>query len=117
MNIRNFVLSYYENSTENFHIQKLNKVTEAQKPHTHEYFQIYFISKGSLEHNVENESAHLNQGDMFIIPPGVTHYILRHTTPYFTLFRLWRNCFLTSIRTTSLQEISFVRCKQTKTYM
>ena len=75
MNIKNFVLSYYKNSTENFHIQKLDKVTEAQKPHTHEYFQIYFIAKGSLEHYVENESAHLNQGDMFILPPGVTHYI------------------------------------------
>lgn len=75
MNVKNFVLSYYENSTENFHIQKLDKVTEAHKPHTHEYFQIYFISKGSLEHHVENKSARLNQGDMFIIPPGVTHYI------------------------------------------
>ncbi|MBE7048651.1 MAG: helix-turn-helix domain-containing protein [Ruminococcaceae bacterium] len=76
MNIKNFVLSYYENSAENFHIQKIDKVTEAQKPHTHEYFQIYFISKGSLEHHIENESAHLNQGDMFIIPPGVAHYIV-----------------------------------------
>lgn len=75
MDIRNFVLSYYKNSTENFHIQKLDKVTEAQKPHTHEYFQIYFISKGTLVHHIKNESAHLNQGDMFIIPPGVTHYI------------------------------------------
>ena len=75
MNVKNFVLSYYENSTKNFHIQKLDKVTEAQKPHTHEYFQIYFISKGGLDHNIENASAHLNQGDMFIIPPGVTHYI------------------------------------------
>jgi len=75
MNVKNFVLSYYKNSIENFHIQKLDKVTEAQKPHTHEYFQIYFIAKGSLEHYVENEFAHLNQGDMFIIPPGLTHYI------------------------------------------
>ena len=75
MDVKNFVLSYYKNSTENFHIQKLDKVTEAQKPHRHEYFQIYFIAKGSLKHYVENESAHLNQGDMFILPPGVTHYI------------------------------------------
>ena len=52
MNVKNFVLSYYENSTKNFHIQKLDKVTEAQMPHTHEYFQIYFISKGTLEHYV-----------------------------------------------------------------
>lgn len=75
MNIKNFVLSYYKNSIENFHIQKVEKVTEAKKPHKHEYFQIYFISKGSLEHHVKDESAHLGQGDMFILPPGVTHYI------------------------------------------
>lgn len=75
MDIKNFVLSYYKNASENFHIQKLYKVTEAQKPHTHEYFQIYYVSKGSLEHYIENESAYLGQGDMFIIPPGVTHYI------------------------------------------
>ena len=75
MDIKNFVLSYYKNSIENFHIQKADKVTEAQKPHTHEYFQIYFIKKGTIEHYVEKESATLTQGDMFIIPPGVTHYI------------------------------------------
>lgn len=75
MDIKNFVLSYYKNSTENFHIQKLDRVTEAQKPHTHEYFQIYYISRGSLTHFVENGSAHLGQGDMFILPPGVTHSI------------------------------------------
>lgn len=75
MNIKNFVLSYYKNSTENFHILKTSKVYEAKKPHTHDYFQIYFISKGSLTHYIENESAHLSQGDMFIVPPGVAHYI------------------------------------------
>ena len=75
MDIKNFVLSYYKNSADNFHIHKVEKTVEAQKPHTHEYFQIYFISKGALEHHVENESAQLNQGDMFIIPPGAIHYI------------------------------------------
>lgn len=75
MNVKNFVLSYYENSAENFHIQKLDKVTEAQKPHTHDYFQIYFVSKGSLRHHVETETAYLGQGDMFIIPPGAKHCI------------------------------------------
>ena len=75
MNTKNFVLSYYKNSTENFHIHKPDKTPDALIPHTHDYFQIYFISKGSLVHHVENESAQLSQGDMFIIPPGTTHYI------------------------------------------
>ena len=93
MNVKNFVLSYYKNSAENFHIQKLDKVTEAQNPHTHEYFQIYFISKGSLKHHVENKSAHLNQGDMFIIPPGVTHYITPSQNTVFYSFSFMEDLF------------------------
>ncbi len=75
MDIKNFVLSYYNNAMENFHIQKVEKTYEAKKPHTHEYFQIYYISKGSLMHFIGNKSSKLYQGDMFIIPPGVVHYI------------------------------------------
>ena len=75
MDIKNFVLSYYNNSAENFHIQKVEKAYEAKKPHTHEYFQIYYIVKGSLKHFLENKSSTLYQSDMFIIPPKVVHYI------------------------------------------
>ncbi len=75
MDIKNFVLSYYNNSMESFHIQKVEKAYEAKKPHTHEYFQIYYISKGTLMHFIEDKSSKLHQSDMFIIPPGVVHYI------------------------------------------
>lgn len=75
MDIKNFVLSYYNNSSENFHIQKVENACEAKNPHTHEYFQIYYIAKGSLTHFMENKTSRLYQSDMFIIPPGVIHYI------------------------------------------
>ncbi len=75
MNIKNLLLSYYNNSAENFHIQKVEKAYQARKPHTHEYFQIYYIKEGSLMHIMENKSSKLSQSDMFIIPPGVMHYI------------------------------------------
>ena len=75
MDIKNFGLSHYTNSAENFHIQKAENAYEAKKPHTHEYFQIYYISKGSLIHYMENKSSRLHQSDMFIIPPDVMHYI------------------------------------------
>ncbi|MBR2500074.1 MAG: helix-turn-helix domain-containing protein [Clostridia bacterium] len=75
MDIKNFVLSYYKNSTDTFHIHKVSDSKEAQKPHTHEYFQIYFISKGSLKHFVKDESSSLFHGDMFIIPPKTLHHI------------------------------------------
>lgn len=75
MDIKNFVLSYYKNSAEDFHIHKVEKTTEAQKPHKHAYFQIYYIVSGSLVHYVEGESSTLCQGDMFIIPPEKIHHI------------------------------------------
>ncbi len=75
MDIKNFILSYYKDSTDGFYIHKVEKTVEARKPHTHEYFQIYYIIKGKLEHFVENESSIMTHGDMFIIPPGVKHYI------------------------------------------
>lgn len=75
MDTKNFVLSYYKNSLRDFHIHKVEKSVEAQKPHTHEYFQIYYITKGSLMHYVESHSSLLHQGDMFIIPPETIHRI------------------------------------------
>ena len=75
MDIKNFVLSYYKNSTDGFHIHKVEKSIEASKPHTHDYFQIYYVIKGNLVHYVDGKSSHLSRGNMSIIPPHVTHYI------------------------------------------
>ncbi|MBE6966642.1 MAG: AraC family transcriptional regulator [Ruminococcaceae bacterium] len=75
MNVRNFVLSFYANAADGIHIQRLEKPREAKEFHTHVYFQIYYIKKGSLTHFVENYSSKLSAGDMFIIPPGVVHRI------------------------------------------
>ncbi len=86
MDIKNFVLSYYNNSAENFHIQKVEKAYEAKNPHTHEYFQIYYIAKGSLMHFIGNNSSKLRQSDMFIIPPRVVHYIVPEPSTVFYSF-------------------------------
>ena len=75
MDIKKFVLSYYKNSISKFHIHKVEKSAEAQKPHAHEFFQIYFIISGSLVHYLDDESSTLSYGDMFIIPPGITHRV------------------------------------------
>ncbi len=75
MDIKNFTLEYYKNATEGFHIQKIEKSAEAEKLHTHKYFQIYYIEKGSLTHYVEEEMSKLYSGDMFMIPPGIKHRI------------------------------------------
>ncbi len=75
MDIKNFVLSYYKNSLDTFHIQKVEEATEAKKPHSHEYFQIYYVQKGRVTHFIENNRSELSHGDMFIVPPDCIHYI------------------------------------------
>lgn len=86
MNYKNFVLSYYENAKLGMHIKMVNYSREAQNPHTHEYYQIYYIVKGSLEHFTENDSSVLSQGDMFIIPPKSMHYIRQEDDSVFYSF-------------------------------
>ncbi len=49
------------------------KVT--QNEHYHNYFQIYYVTKGCLMHKVDNHFIRLVQGDCFIIPPNVPHKI------------------------------------------
>lgn len=75
MDIKNFIFSYFNNATEGLHIKKVKHSTEAQAPHTHEYFQIFYVIKGHLTHYVEDVSSTLYRGNMTIIPPNVQHHV------------------------------------------
>lgn len=75
MEIRNFVLNFYPNTADGVHIQRVQQPREARETHTHTYYQIYYIAKGSLVHHVDGTSCRLSRGDMFLIPPGVAHRI------------------------------------------
>ncbi|MBR2343031.1 MAG: AraC family transcriptional regulator [Clostridia bacterium] len=75
MDIKNFALSYYKNSDEGFHIQRVEKSTAAREPHSHDYFQVYYVIRGVLTHHLEGQTSQLLRGDMFIVPPGAVHYI------------------------------------------
>lgn len=75
MDIKKFVLSYYSNATENFHINEITKPREALSLHNHDYYQIYYLKSGKLIHHLEAVSAELKAGDVFIIPPSLPHYI------------------------------------------
>ena len=75
MDDRNFILSYYRDATEGMHVQCIRRSEEAQKRHTHAYFQVYYVAAGSLEHYIQDSTATLYRGDIFIVPPGVRHRI------------------------------------------
>lgn len=75
MDVRKFVLSYYKDATEDFYITRITHPKEALSPHTHDYYQIYFVKKGTLVHHLQNADGVLGDGDAFILPPNVLHYI------------------------------------------
>lgn len=75
MNVKKFVLSYYKNATDDFHITRITSPKEALHLHSHNYFQIYYLVSGRLIHHLENTTASLAAGDIFILPPNQAHYI------------------------------------------
>ncbi len=72
---REFQLSYYQNATKDFHAAYFTHPIDALKPHTHDYYQLYFVEQGIIGHYLEKTSGKLNSGDVFIIPPNTNHNI------------------------------------------
>ena len=72
---KHFILSYYKNADSGFYIQRITNSAEAQKTHSHEYYQIYYILQGSLTHITEHGASKLIKGDAFILPPNCRHSI------------------------------------------
>lgn len=54
---------------------KNNEVLSASVPHSHEYFQICYVMKGTCLHKVNGKTATLIKGDLFSIPPHFEHHI------------------------------------------
>lgn len=46
-----------------------------QQLHYHDYYQIYFVTRGSLNHDINGVSLRVMRGDCFIIPPYTSHKI------------------------------------------
>lgn len=41
--------------------------------HSHDYTQIWYVTRGQCEHHVENQSYLMTAGDTFLIPPKMEH--------------------------------------------
>lgn len=41
--------------------------------HSHDYFQIWYVTKGNCIHTVEGQEYKMLVGDAFLLPPNVTH--------------------------------------------
>ena len=75
----NFELFYYEDINTN-NVQK----------HTHNYYEFYFFVDGNISMFIKEKPHQLKQGDVILIPPHISHYIVNHdqNIPY-RRFVLW----------------------------
>ena len=51
--------------------------SEDEFPHDHEFYECFYISEGTIYHNIKGKSTLLSIGDAVIIAPGVQHYFSR----------------------------------------
>lgn len=76
MDIYNMPFPERKSDADIFHINIVKNPCVAHIPHTHDYFQIYYVINSRLLHHVEGEEpCPLSRGDMFIIPPKKMHYV------------------------------------------
>ena len=58
-----------------FKIYSLEGEMSATPKHTHDYIQIWYVVSGQCEHKVEDTINHFVKGNIFVLPPFVTHQI------------------------------------------
>ena len=75
MYIKKITFGEFGSNTENFYIQRIDKPDYESKIHTHDCFQIIYCKHGSITHHLQESSARLLRGDIFIIPPDVMHHV------------------------------------------
>ena len=58
--------------------------------HTHDYYEFYLFLEGDLDLEISGHAIPLHPGDMVLVPPGVSHHALMHSSdrPY-RRFVLW----------------------------
>lgn len=72
-------LEQFHASAARYHIYEQADGTVSQAPHYHDYFQISYITSGSVDHRQGADTVTLHTGDAFIVPPGFVHRVQFNT--------------------------------------
>jgi len=60
---------------QNYHIYRIGDSRVAQKPHSHDYYQLCYVQCGSIRHGHTDTPVTLQAGDAFLVPPGFVHCV------------------------------------------
>lgn len=58
-----------------FKIYKLEREMSGEIYHSHEYMQIWYVCRGIIEHWIGGKAHEMLKGDVFVIPPYISHKI------------------------------------------
>ena len=64
--------------------------------HGHDFFEVLLVWSGSLDYRAEGRSYHMTNGDILLIPPGISHQLQPEGEPGScerVILRLERDCF------------------------
>ena len=83
---KKYIFPNYEDVADSVHIHYVDTAQRTSEPHSHPFFQMFFLVKGKLTHHINNTSADMAIGEMAIIPPNVVHFISLEDNPtYYSL--------------------------------
>ncbi len=63
------------NNSIHFKVYDLDKNIGGETGHTHDYMQIWYVSKGTCIHWINGKEYKMVKGDMFVLPPYVVHKV------------------------------------------
>ena len=65
---------YFQSGVQ-FHTQKVDILDDVF--HRHVFYELFYITKGEIDHTVNGVTRHLVAGDMFLLRPGDSHCFMR----------------------------------------
>ncbi|MBO5340855.1 MAG: AraC family transcriptional regulator [Oscillospiraceae bacterium] len=80
-------LEHFDAQLRHYHIYRIRNSPLDHQAHCHNYFQVCLVTCGQILHCQEGQSVPLGPGDVFIIPPGMTHH-LHFDDPFSELYSL-----------------------------
>lgn len=111
---KKYIFPNYEDVADNIYIQYVNDAQRTSEPHTHPFFQMFFLVKGKLVHHINNISADMAIGEMAIIPPNVVHHITLEDNPVYYCFS-FNLSSLGKINSLNEHAITFLNSLENKT--
>ena len=66
-------LDLFQASKRHYHIYKIKNTILAHQDHYHNYYQLCYVVSGGILHRQNLDAVTLSAGDVFIVPPGLTH--------------------------------------------